>query len=165
MRIAMFVTLLVLGIPKVALSSERSGPPEAPPSQEQIREELVVSGPGSCDDVGRIRTFPGKGGMLGGDPAYDRIMVHISFYESCLRSALTDERSIQDVRLAPSILAMTVSDVAFALLVDAGRLEWGLCTPVEIAGSEAGAIDFYTWLKDPKNRKAWQSCIAEHVGS
>jgi hypothetical protein len=164
MRIPNFVALCGLSAMQLAISAAAQ-PPQSPPSQEQLHRETVARGPGSCNDLLSIRDFPGKAGTLGQDAAYDRVHVHIDWYLPCLDLALKDQSPAHSVRLSPGVTARTVSDVAFAILVDTGKLEWGLCTPPEMREDGAGVSSFYAWLDDPENRRKWQVCISNHFSA
>ena len=136
-----FAAVLSSGI---AASLSFAEPPRPPPSQAELRREALLTGFGTCADVRQVRSLPGKAGVFGTDAAYDRILVHIADYRSCLVAALTDEFPAQGVRLSPGIQAETTSDVAYAILVDAGILKWGECAPPGVSNSASGARAFYS---------------------
>jgi len=146
-----------------SLSSAK--PPLPPPSQAELRQEALLAGFGACSDIRQVRSLPGKAGVLGTDFAYDRIFVHIAEYRSCLVAALTDDSPVENVPISVAVRAETVSELAYAILLDAGILEWGECAPPEVSNSESGAVAFYSWLRNPENRENWRECIARVVGT
>lgn len=151
-----FTLTLLVGIAPSLCCAE---PPPLPPSQSELRREALIAGFGACTDIRQVRSLPSKAGALGTDSAYNRIFVHIAEYRYCLVSALTDDSPVRGVRLSPGVQAETTSDVAYAILVDAGILEWGVCAPPEVSNASSGAGAFYSWLRNPQNRERWKECI------
>ena len=160
-----FALALSVGFAPSLCCAEPPPPPPPPPSQTELRQEALLAGFGACTVIGQMRSIPGKAGGLGTDFAYDRIFVHIAAYRSCLVAALTDDSPVQGVRISPAVLAETISEVAYAILVDAGILKWGECAPPEVSNSESGAVAFYSWLRNPWNREILRKCIARVAGT
>lgn len=134
-------------------------PPPAVRSQDELRAAAQAMGAGDCGDLEKIRASPPKAGVLGVDPYWDRIFVHGQHYRACLFAAIADRRPVHGITFAPGIPARTIGDLAHALLVDIGFIEWGLCFPAEVANSPRGAIAFHEWLDQPGNRTTWEACM------
>lgn len=105
-------------------------------------------------------------GEFGFDPYYDRILVHINAYAQCLLEATSDTTPTRVEASYPGVSIETIGDLAFALLVDAGKIEWGECTPGDVVKQEQrdGALAFYAWLKQPGMRKQWHDCLVRRHG-
>lgn len=150
----------------VACVSDSFGsPPKPPASQEELRLHALAAGAGGCEDIRKVRSLPSKAGMLGSDPAYNRIVVHAAEYRRCLIVALSDSSPADNVHIGRGLHAETVADVAYAILVDAGVLAWGVCVPAEILESPVGSSAFYAWLRTPQHRQEWSQCILHEAGN
>jgi len=105
--------------------------------------------------------------QLGFDPYYDRIMVHIDSYESCLFEATASTAETRVVASYPGVQIKTVGDIAFVLLGDGKKVSWNECTPAEIVEQEKqiGSFAFYAWLNKPGSRKQWHDCLIRNHGT
>lgn len=160
-----------------ARASERSDPvpPPLPPlpgssfrpiPKAQALDAARRMGPGDCSDLQKIQALPMKT-QFGFDPYCDRIMVHLDAYAQCLLQATSDTTETDVEASYPGVSIETVGDLAFALLVDGGKVEWGDCTPIEVLEKEKreGAVAFYAWLKQPGARKQWHDCLVRKHGA
>ena len=138
-------------------------PPPTPPSQDELYAKAMTLGSGDCSDLKRIELYPFKRGVLGEDPYYDRIFVHIEAYRGCLISAITDRTPVQGISFGPNIVPGTIGDLAYALLVDSGQAEWGICAPNEVTQSAIGAASFYGWPEESTNRTDWEVCVLREL--
>ena len=138
-------------------------PPPTPPSQDESYAKALSLGAGDCSDLKRIELYPFKGGVLGEDPYYDRIFVHIEAYRSCLIAAISDRTPVKGITFGPNIVPGTIGDLAYALLVDSGQAQWGICVPNEVTDSTIGAASFYSWLEESTNRVDWEACILREL--
>ncbi len=150
----------------------KPAPPPLPGSDVQPVPEAQAlqaarrMGPGSCDDLRKIRGLPMKT-QFGFDPYYDRIMAHADAYAPCLLRATADTTATDVVVSNPGVSIETIGDLAFVLLVRGGKVAWGDCTPVAIREKEKseGAAAFYAWLKQPGAREQWHDCLVRAHGA
>lgn len=156
-----------------APSSQQTHKPPPPPSSvplpgssfqpipaEKALEIARQMGPGDCSDLQKIQGLP-MAEQHGLDPYYDRITVHINSYERCLLEATADITPIRIVESYPGPQIENVSDLAFILLNDGGKVSWDECTPANVVEQERqkGSPAFYKWLKRPGMREKWHDCL------
>ena len=146
-----------------SISGTTIPPPPQPSNQDELHASALARGAGDCSDLGRIKAYPTQAGLLGEDPFYDRILVHIEKYRSCLILAISDQTPVHGISFGPGIIPGTVGDLAYALLVDGGQVQWGICVPDQVAHSTSGAATFYSWLSKPANRTDWQVCVLREL--
>lgn len=105
--------------------------------------------------------------QFGFDPYYDRIMIHIDAYEPCLLQATASTSATPVEPSYPGVSIETIGDLAFALLVDGGKVRWNECTPRDVIeqGRMAGSTAFHAWLKTPGARERWHDCLVRRHGA